>query len=688
MGSLIAILLAGGGFWLADPDGFPIVGPATVARPTGPAPVAGDDAGPPLSEAERIARLQRSLDADRKYLDSLNVQLKDPKSEYHKAENRFQKVDAELQEVHQAIQQLKDAGKEDEATARAASIDDLALRWQQNRDRFDLAIKERKTLEESIVALTRKIQEDQQALDRLSGAPQPAAPAVAAAAKPSASASSRTPPATPSAQTPAAPPSLLSLPDSPFTLASSASAPAPAPTAPAAAVVPREVERAREEAKVKEEAAKKAESRAQSLTQRIDALRDNITLAKNLLDTARQQADHEQQTKSALDAELQKKAASKAPEVELKDVSRRMEFAQKRFQEAQAEVRSTTDHLHELQSELSALQAEQIAALREADAKKQAADAAEDKIAQLQNPFRPRNIARWLLHHGPRLLLIAAGMLIFSRMSRVFSRRVVSFMAQSGTAKRGSHQDRENRAQTLVGVFSSALSLLVLGGGALMILDEVGIPIVPLMGGAAVLGLAVAFGAQNLIKDYFSGFMVLLEDQYGINDVVRIGSISGLVEHISLRTTVLRDLEGIVHFVPHGTITTVSNLTHGWSRALFDIDIAYTEDIDRVMQVLLELGRELRQDAAFGPLILDDPEMLGVDALADSSVVLKFFIKTRPLQQWTVKREMLRRIKNKFDTLSIEIPYPNQTVHHRYDTAPPALAPQTLAAPSPLKRAG
>ncbi len=340
-------------------------------------------------------------------------------------------------------------------------------------------------------------------------------------------------------------------------------------------------------------------------------------------------------------------------------------------------MRSTTDHLHELQTELTTLQSEQNTAQRDADAKKHAAELAEDRIAQLQNPFRPRNIVQWLFHHGPRLVLIAVGMLIFHRLSRVLSRRAVRLMAQTGTAKRGTHQDRENRAQTLVGVFNSALSLLVLGGGSLMILDEVGIPIVPLMGGAAVLGLAVAFGAQNLIKDYFSGFMVLLEDQYGINDVVRIGSISGMVEHISLRTTVLRDLEGVVHFIPHGTITTVSNLTHGWSRALFDIDIGYGEDIDRVMEVLLVLGRELRQDPLYSPLILDDPEMLGVDELADSSVVLKFFLKTRPLQQWTVKREMLRRIKNRFDELGIEIPYPHQTVHHRYDTPPPAVAPPT-----------
>jgi len=206
---------------------------------------------------------------------------------------------------------------------------------------------------------------------------------------------------------------------------------------------------------------------------------------------------------------------------------------------------------------------------------------------------------------------------------------------------------------------------VIFGGGLVMILDEFGVPVVPLMGGAAVMGLAIAFGAQNLIRDYFCGFMMLLEDQYSINDVARIGNISGLVEHITLRITVLRDLEGVRHFIPHGTITSVSNLTHGWSRALFDIQVAYKEDVDRVMATLVELGKDMRTDPQLGAQILEDPEMLGVDALADSGVIIKFFMKTRPLQQWPVKREMLRRIKNRFDELGIEIPFPHQTLYHR-----------------------
>ncbi len=169
--------------------------------------------------------------------------------------------------------------------------------------------------------------------------------------------------------------------------------------------------------------------------------------------------------------------------------------------------------------------------------------------------------------------------------------------------------------------------------------------------------------AQSLIKDFFVGFMVLLEQQYMVNDVVEIGAIKGQVERISLRITVLRDLEGRVHFVPHSQINTVTNLTHGWSRAVFEIGVAYKESVDRVMQVLTALACDLRRDDTFGRSILTDPVMLGVDSLGDSSVVIKFYLETRPLQQWTIKREMLRRIKNEFDRLGIEIPFPHMTIY-------------------------
>jgi small conductance mechanosensitive channel len=258
-------------------------------------------------------------------------------------------------------------------------------------------------------------------------------------------------------------------------------------------------------------------------------------------------------------------------------------------------------------------------------------------------------------------VIVTALLYLIARTVSGYIIRVVS-----EASNRGGAEDRENRANTLTGVFRYVSALFIIGGGLVMLLDEAGVPIVPLMGGAAVIGLAVAFGAQNLIKDYFSGFMLLMEDQYGVNDVVRIGDTAGTVEMITLRVTVLRDLEGVRHFIPHGSITKVSNLTHTWSRALFDIPIAYGEDVDRSMKILMELAREMRSDPTYGMFILEEPEMLGVNAFDSSAVVIRFVMKTRPIRQWMIKREMLRRIKNRFDAEKIEIPFPHRTVYHRF----------------------
>ncbi|MGC4007206.1 MAG: mechanosensitive ion channel [Pirellulales bacterium] len=159
---------------------------------------------------------------------------------------------------------------------------------------------------------------------------------------------------------------------------------------------------------------------------------------------------------------------------------------------------------------------------------------------------------------------------------------------------RGSREEREDRAKTLLGVFHNAVSVTIVIGGTLMICEEVGIAAGPLMGGAAVFGLAVAFGAQNLIRDYFHGFVILLENQYKLNDTLRIGDISGQVEQITLRMTVLRDQEGNVHFIPNGKIDSVTNMTHGWSRTVLDVVVNYDEDPDHVIAVLRDVSAELR----------------------------------------------------------------------------------------------
>jgi len=275
-----------------------------------------------------------------------------------------------------------------------------------------------------------------------------------------------------------------------------------------------------------------------------------------------------------------------------------------------------------------------------------------------ENPFALANVIHWLLAHVPKILATLLAIVVAQFVVRRWSQRVVKLMTRQPF--RAGLQERENRAATLASVLRNTASVAIIVSGVLMILDELSISIGPLLGSAAVIGLAVAFGTQNLIKDYFTGFMLLLEDQYGVNDVVKIGGVSGSVERITLRTTVLRDLEGTVHFIPHGSITTVSNLTHDWSRAVFEVRVAYTEDVDRVIAALTEVGKSLREDSEYNKSILDDLQMLGVDQLGETAVILKFFIKTVPLQQWKVKREMLRRVKKKFDESAIGLHFANQ----------------------------
>jgi small conductance mechanosensitive channel len=197
----------------------------------------------------------------------------------------------------------------------------------------------------------------------------------------------------------------------------------------------------------------------------------------------------------------------------------------------------------------------------------------------------------------------------------------------------------------------------------MMILGEIGIEIGPILAAAGVVGLAVGFGAQHLVQDLLAGFFILLEDQIRVGDVVEVAGKGGLVEQVSLRTVVLRDLAGNVHYVRNGQIDAVTNMTKEYSRYVFDVSIAYRENVDEVMNVIREIDAGLREDPEFGPDILAPIEILGVDRFADSAVVIKARTTTRPIQQWRVGREFNRRMKQRFDELDIEIPFPHVTLY-------------------------
>jgi small conductance mechanosensitive channel len=221
---------------------------------------------------------------------------------------------------------------------------------------------------------------------------------------------------------------------------------------------------------------------------------------------------------------------------------------------------------------------------------------------------------------------------------------------------------REQRAHTLGSLLGSFALIVVLGITILTVLSlfmEIG----PLLASVGVLGLAISFGAQSLVKDVITGTFMLLEGQFGIGDIVRVSDVSGMVEKITLRTTILRDLGGVVHIIPNGEITRVSNLTKTWSQAVLDVGVAYREDVDRVIAVLRDLAAEFQRDAEWSALLIAEPQVLGVNELADSAVVIRMVAKTLPLKQWDVARELRRRIKNRFDADGIEIPFPHVTFY-------------------------
>ncbi len=223
--------------------------------------------------------------------------------------------------------------------------------------------------------------------------------------------------------------------------------------------------------------------------------------------------------------------------------------------------------------------------------------------------------------------------------------------------------DTSLRLKTLTGLAYWLGTLLIVSCMIYIILENLGFSMAPLLAGAGIVGLAFGFGGQYLIRDVINGIFILVEGQYHVNDVIKVGELAGLVENINLRVTRLRDLEGRVIYIPNGEIKSVINFTKEWSRALFNLGVAYKEDADHVMDVIKSVGKEMREHEYFGRLILDDLQMLGVDDFASSQVTIKFFIKTLPIKQWEVAREFRRRLKKRFNEEGIEIPFPHRTIY-------------------------
>ncbi|MCA9394103.1 MAG: mechanosensitive ion channel family protein [Candidatus Omnitrophica bacterium] len=279
-------------------------------------------------------------------------------------------------------------------------------------------------------------------------------------------------------------------------------------------------------------------------------------------------------------------------------------------------------------------------------------------------------VGEWLITSGLQIVLIMILMVIGLKAAELLSAKLIQWISK----KEADNAELQKRTDTLSSIVRYVLKIGIFVMAGMMILKELGIDIGPILATAGVVGLAVGFGAQKLVEDVISGFFILLEDQIRVGDVVNIADKGGLVEKVTLRMVILRDLAGNVHYVRNGQIGVVTNMTKEYSRYVFDIGVAYREDVDEVIEVIKAVDEELRQDPEFKKDILAPIEILGLDKFDNSAVIIKARTMTKPIKQWAVGREFNKRLKKRFDERDIEIPFPHVTLYMGKDkdgSAPP-----------------
>jgi small conductance mechanosensitive channel len=278
----------------------------------------------------------------------------------------------------------------------------------------------------------------------------------------------------------------------------------------------------------------------------------------------------------------------------------------------------------------------------------------------LLNVFIP-----WFFSHGIKIIAILLAAYLVRRFGNIFIEKIVR------KAVNADHfltpEAEKKREDTLINVFEGALRILIWVAVVLMILSELGMNIGPLLAGAGIAGLALGFGAQYVVRDFFTGLFIILENQYRVGDVICLGDKCGKVEAINLRMTVLRDADGAVHHIPNGEIKIASNLSKEFARINLVVGVSYKADLEKVIKVVNRVGEEMAQDPEWKDKILQAPQFLRVDDFADSAVNIKITGEVKPLEQWGVLGELRKRIKIAFDEEGIEIPFPQRVIHQVKD---------------------
>jgi len=272
-----------------------------------------------------------------------------------------------------------------------------------------------------------------------------------------------------------------------------------------------------------------------------------------------------------------------------------------------------------------------------------------------------QSIVSWLLDHGVKIAAILFLAYFIRRFSAVFIEKFIRKVIVLDHFL--SKEEEKKREDTLIRIFAGSLGIVVGIVALLMILQEIGVAIAPLLAAVGIAGLAFGFGGQYLIRDLISGLFIIMENQYRVGDVVCFNGTRGLVEDISLRMTTLRDLDGTVHHIPHGEIKRVSNLSKYFARVNLNIGISYSSNLEQVISVVNKVGKELAEDSAWKEYILKPPQFVRVDDFGDSAIIIKILGETKPLKQWDVAGELRKRLKIAFDREGIEIPFPQRVVH-------------------------